>query len=295
MHYVIGDVHGCYTDMMLLINKIEAADPDPTIIFVGDFVDRGDQVQEVLDWCCDNITKDGRYQSVLGNHEDMVRQFYEYWALYELGQRKWPPDGPLYLFSCETQERLLLGEVTEWYKYIRFIRSLPLTKTVTVTSKWGKTVTYRIVHSENPFGITDEEAYREKCLWDRSFESNTFDDSIIVHGHTPTIFYKDFPETSKGVFKPGLISYRKQDINVDGGCVCADVEPYPCMLCAICLETLEEIYPMTIEEKFKQFSEEGESESDIAKKAEEYRRKYIQSEDHYRLEILEMAGANNVI
>ena len=26
--------------------------------------------------------------------------------------------------------------------------------------------------------------------------------------------------------------------------------PYPCMLCAICLETLEEIYPRTLEEQF---------------------------------------------
>ena len=41
MHYVIGDIHGCYQDMMALLNKIESQDQDAQIIFVGDFIDLG--------------------------------------------------------------------------------------------------------------------------------------------------------------------------------------------------------------------------------------------------------------
>ena len=290
MHYVIGDVHGCFDDMMALIKKIESSDPDSTIIFVGDFVDRGDQVKEVLDWCCDNITQDGRYQSVLGNHEDMVRQFYEYWALYELGQRPFLYNGPIYMSECETQERLELYSITSWAKYIRFIRSLPLTKTVTVESVWGQQVTYRIVHSKYPYIYKNEEDYREKCLWDRYFDCDGYDDFVVVHGHTPTVFYGDFYWTRDGIFKPGLISYKRHDINVDGGCVCADEEPYPCMLCAICLETLEEIYPMTIEERFSQYPQEGEDEAGIERRAQEYRDKYMTHDDPNRVEILKMLG-----
>ena len=44
MHYVIGDIHGCYQDMMALLNKIESQDQDAQIIFVGDFIDRGPDV-----------------------------------------------------------------------------------------------------------------------------------------------------------------------------------------------------------------------------------------------------------
>ena len=40
MHYVIGDVHGCYDEMMALLHKIESADPDAEIIFVGDFIEK---------------------------------------------------------------------------------------------------------------------------------------------------------------------------------------------------------------------------------------------------------------
>ena len=44
--------------------------------------------------------------------------------------------------------------------------------------------------------------------------------------------------------------------------------PYPCMLCAICLETLEEIYPRTLEEQFA--CQNGISEKEAKKVAEEY-------------------------
>lgn len=35
MHYVIGDVHGCYDELMLLLQKIDAKDKDARYIFVG--------------------------------------------------------------------------------------------------------------------------------------------------------------------------------------------------------------------------------------------------------------------
>ena len=60
MHYVIGDIHGCYQDMIALLNKIESQDQDAQIIFVGDFIDRGPDVDKVLDWSLENITLDGK-------------------------------------------------------------------------------------------------------------------------------------------------------------------------------------------------------------------------------------------
>ena len=77
MHYVIGDIHGCYQDMMALLNKIESQDQDAQIIFVGDFIDRGPDVDKVLDWCLENITLDGKYKAVRGNHEQMAIEWYK--------------------------------------------------------------------------------------------------------------------------------------------------------------------------------------------------------------------------
>ena len=70
-----------------------------------------------------------------------------------------------------------------------------------------------------------------------------------------------------------MIGYMRNDINVDGGCFVGKNDPqklpYPCMLCAICLETLEEIYPRTLEEQFAR--QNGISEKEAEKMAEEYR------------------------
>lgn len=54
MHYAIGDVHGCYDELMALLKTIEERDADARYIFVGDFIDRGPKVWETLMWAMDN-------------------------------------------------------------------------------------------------------------------------------------------------------------------------------------------------------------------------------------------------
>ena len=76
MHYCIGDVHGCYDEMIALIDKIKRKDQDARFYFVGDFVDRGPKVWETIEWVMNNVTLDGEFQSVQGNHEQMVMQWY---------------------------------------------------------------------------------------------------------------------------------------------------------------------------------------------------------------------------
>ncbi len=59
MHYVIGDVHGCYDEMTALLAKIESMDPEAEIWFVGDFIDRGPKVWETLCWAMEHIAENG--------------------------------------------------------------------------------------------------------------------------------------------------------------------------------------------------------------------------------------------
>ena len=44
-HYIIGDVHGEYTTLLALLEKIPK---DSEIIFVGDLIDRGFRSREVV-------------------------------------------------------------------------------------------------------------------------------------------------------------------------------------------------------------------------------------------------------
>lgn len=61
---VIGDIHGCYTEMQRLLDKSELASDDK-IIALGDIVDRGPETPEVLAFFC---TQPWAF-SLMGNHE----------------------------------------------------------------------------------------------------------------------------------------------------------------------------------------------------------------------------------
>src|SRR2546429_477752 len=58
---LIGDVHGCYTTLRALIQKIPQ---NMKICFVGDLVDRGKDSRKVVEF-----VKENNYDCILGNHE----------------------------------------------------------------------------------------------------------------------------------------------------------------------------------------------------------------------------------
>lgn len=62
--FVIGDVHGEYGSLKLLVNKLPK---NSDLIFVGDLVDRGRKSKEVIEF-----VKSNNYKCVLGNHEEMM-------------------------------------------------------------------------------------------------------------------------------------------------------------------------------------------------------------------------------
>jgi serine/threonine protein phosphatase 1 len=61
---VIGDIHGCYFELQALLDKAGLSDGD-SIISLGDFVDRGPETPQVLDFF--RYTPNAR--ALMGNHE----------------------------------------------------------------------------------------------------------------------------------------------------------------------------------------------------------------------------------
>ena len=96
MHYVIGDVHGCFDELQLLLEKIEKKDPEAVFFFVGDWIDRGRQVPEVIQWVVEHITLTGKYRSVRGNHDQEALIWYQFclipWWKKESGERETIPE-----------------------------------------------------------------------------------------------------------------------------------------------------------------------------------------------------------
>jgi hypothetical protein len=61
---VIGDIHGCYTELQALLDKAGVTDSD-RIISIGDCVDRGPETPEVLRFFGEHT----QAQVIMGNHE----------------------------------------------------------------------------------------------------------------------------------------------------------------------------------------------------------------------------------
>ena len=68
---VVGDIHGCYEELLALVQSV-GLDESDRLISVGDLVTKGPKSREVLEL----FMRDGRFSAVLGNHD---RALLEYW------------------------------------------------------------------------------------------------------------------------------------------------------------------------------------------------------------------------
>ena len=296
MHYVIGDVHGCYDDLMKLMGKIESKDPEPVFILLGDLIDRGPRVWDTLTWAMENVSRDGKYRCLLGNHEQMVVDWFEEYRVWYAGSSR-GADGPKPRYDfLDCAREMGCEDPVRLEKYIAFMRSLPLEECIEVPGRDGIPVSYRIGHAWVPVNRVPKTAVERRrgngvpgngfsgngfsgngvpgnsvplnaepaewkdrelrhiYLWERDGQEtgNYLSSDIIVHGHTPT-YYSGMHDPS---CVKGMIRYRRRSVNVDGGCVYAPWYPDSvCMLCAVCLETLEEYYADTIREQVMKVEE----------------------------------------
>ncbi len=69
--YVVGDIHACLKPLQRLLGKIDP-EPDEEVVFIGDYIDRGPQAREVVDYL---LTLPFRSVFLLGNHEQMLLDF----------------------------------------------------------------------------------------------------------------------------------------------------------------------------------------------------------------------------
>jgi hypothetical protein len=66
---VVGDIHGCYDELMQLLDKVGFARSD-RLVSVGDLITKGPKSREVLDL----FMSDKRFSSVIGNHDLALRR-----------------------------------------------------------------------------------------------------------------------------------------------------------------------------------------------------------------------------
>lgn len=163
--WVIGDVHGCHTTLMALIDRLPS---DAQLCFVGDLIDRGPDSAKVVEF-----VKSGGHHCVLGNHEQMMLDHqpqlgygdtpiwfrnggYETLASYNGdtdlldSHKEWMLELPLYLeFSELTRDgRYLLVSHSSFAQY--YADSLGGRRDIDDII-WNRHVASRTLKSSNPF------------------------------------------------------------------------------------------------------------------------------------------------
>jgi diadenosine tetraphosphatase ApaH/serine/threonine PP2A family protein phosphatase len=103
---VVGDIHGCFDELLDLFEVVKLKSVD-RVIAVGDLVTKGPKNREVLDL----FISDRRFSSVVGNHDRIIRQ-----------KLRGEP------VRLNKDQRTVLRQIgPERERYADFLRSLPFT------------------------------------------------------------------------------------------------------------------------------------------------------------------------
>jgi serine/threonine protein phosphatase 1 len=190
--FVIGDVHGCAPELKQLLEKLPLA-PQSTVVFLGDYVDRGPESRQVIEIVFELQT----YCTVvplMGNHEAMFLNFLAD-PQSELAGHFIYNGGSATLASYADD----FGCYTIPQEHVKFIRDLELCY---------QTEEYFFVHAGVPEIRLEElnpDKFRKVMLWTRgSFLTTEYRWSkVVVHGHTAVDEVTIWPNR----------------INLDTGCV----------------------------------------------------------------------------
>jgi serine/threonine protein phosphatase 1 len=183
--YAVGDIHGCL-DRLVALHEIIAEDmanrpaAHTTLVHLGDYVDRGADSAQVIDWLINRppVPADD-VVNLMGNHEFMMLS-----AL--VGTDK---EAPGHWLTNGGADSLLSWGISravppaEWAsriprQHLLFLRDLGISHRV------GP---YLFVHAGVRPGVPLDKQSRQDMMWIREpFLSSRADHgAIVVHGHTP--------------------------------------------------------------------------------------------------------------
>jgi serine/threonine protein phosphatase 1 len=238
MIYAIGDIHGMYDPLKILVDYIyDSARKHETIskiIFLGDFIDCGPSSKQVIDLVL-HLKQDFEVITLLGNHEEMLLSFYNksynfmkvgsYWLNYNGGLQtiySFYPGSVLFKKELYPDERtvsdfLHFEDVLKLDKvYADFFLNLQSTYQVSLQQdeiKYDLLFSHSALSSrftaEEQIAIQDWKGLHdfidnndidlnETHIWNRQLLTQQLRENlIIIHGHTPTKYYRQMTKLLK--------------------------------------------------------------------------------------------------
>lgn len=192
---VIGDTHGCYNELKELIHTLEENNEYrrgiDKLIFLGDYIDRGDDSRLVIDFIKNLQMNYDNVIALMGNHEDMLLKYLD-------GETDdWLWNG--YRSTIDSYG----GYTEQFHKDVQWIRALPL---------YHEDDNYIYVHAGIDTRKPMDKQDRNTLLWIREdfiYNFNGYKKKVIF-GHTPTAFLEEG-------YKP--VRTYNGDIDIDTACV----------------------------------------------------------------------------
>lgn len=74
--FAVGDIHGCYDKLRRLMNRLPYNPQQDTLVFLGDYIDRGGRSREVLDYLCQLRQEGEKVIMLIGNHEYLMLEYH---------------------------------------------------------------------------------------------------------------------------------------------------------------------------------------------------------------------------
>ena len=190
--YVVGDIHGRLDLLMALHGDIQEDGKDDAdrkvIVYVGDYVDRGDDSKKVIDELLQHPLPEFESFYLKGNHEDALLRFLENpdvardWFSFGGAATVYSYGVPIpagirtdeQLQTIQTAFRIALPEA-----HLRFLSDLQLCYEI------GD---YFCVHAGIKPGQALDRQQPEDMMWirDEFLDSDKLHGKVIVHGHSIT-------------------------------------------------------------------------------------------------------------
>jgi len=171
--FAVGDIHGCLDKLVSLMDIIDVDLKKETLVFMGDYIDRGPHSKEVVDYLIDLARGGNRVVFLKGNHELMLQNYLsgedKLSFLYNGGEATLGS----YMKSGGLNEASLIPP-----EHLEFFDNLRL---------YYETENYIFVHGGLKANIPLEHQDEWDMLWIRDeFIYSDFDfGKLVIFGHTP--------------------------------------------------------------------------------------------------------------
>lgn len=199
--FAIGDIHGCFDSFRELVETQIELKKDDKLILLGDYIDRGNQSKEVIDYIIELQQRGFDITPLLGNHEAMLLNAFE----NEIKLFIWIQNG-----GQATLNSFAINSLKDLdRRYIDFFKGLNYFIAI------GE---YLFVHGGfNDAGMNPLDD-KEFMIWEsnKKYSNPLFKNKTIVHGHRPV---------TVAVCKESILNNNKV-INLDTGRVYSGTPGY---------------------------------------------------------------------